>query len=195
MANISENIIPSEQTQRDVENQAIEFVDNNRTSAAMAAAATEKGLTVETSTSIKANDFALGTLGSGQTSRDIIRWAFGKSLSADAADVGDASPEIYAYNNPQDFYTDKFVAVSLKSVQEPGKPSVADVKDQIELAVTNAKKAEMLMGQLSGKTDLNAIASSFEEVSVDTITGVTFGGSSVTNMGIEPALQLSLIHI
>ena len=194
LANISENIIPSEQTQRDVENKAIEFVDNNRTSAAMATAAAAQGLTVETSQSIKANDYALGTLGSGQTSRDIIRWAFANSLSADPAEVGDVSPEIYAYNNTQDFYTDKFVAVALKSIQEPGKPSVADVKEEIEPFVINAKKAAALIGQLNGKTDLNAIASSFEEVTVDTISGVTFGGPSVTNMGIEPALQGAIFN-
>jgi len=194
LANISENIIPSEATQREVENQAIEFVDNNRTSADMATAAAAKGLTVETSQSIKANDYVLGTLGSGQTSRDIIRWAFGNSLSADPAAVGEVSPEIYAYNNAQDFYTDKYLAVSLKSIQEPGQPSVADVKEEIELAVTNAKKAEALISKISGKTDLNAIASSFEEVSIDTISGVTFGGASVTNMGVEPALQGAIFN-
>lgn len=194
IANISENIIPSEATQRDIENKAIEFVDNNRTSAAMATAAAAQGLTVETSQAIKANDYALGTLGSGQTSRDIIRWAFGNSLSADEASIGDVSPEIYAYNNAQDFYTDKYVAVALKSIQEPGKPSVADVKEEIEPFVINSKKAAALISQLNGKTDLNAIASSYEEVTVDTISGVTFGGSSVTNMGIEPALQGAIFN-
>ncbi len=194
MAYITENIIPSEATQREIENQAIEFVDANRTRAEMATAAAAKGLTVETSQPIKANDFVLGTLGSGQTSRDIIRWGFANSLSADPAEVGDVSPEIYAYNNAQDFYTDKYVAVALKSIQAPGKPSVADVKEEIEPFVINAKKAEALISKLNGKTDLNAIASSFEDVSVDTINGVTFGGSSVTNMGIEPALQGAIFN-
>jgi peptidyl-prolyl cis-trans isomerase D len=160
----------------------------------MATAAAAKGLTVETSQPIKANDYVLGTMGGGQTSRDIIRWAFANSLSADPAEVGDVSPEIYAYNNAQDFYTDKYVAVALKSVQAPGKPSVADVKEEIEPFVINTKKAATLISQLNGKTDLNAIASSFEDVTVDTISGVTFGGSSVTNMGIEPALQGAIFN-
>ncbi|MGK0364049.1 MAG: peptidyl-prolyl cis-trans isomerase D [Saprospiraceae bacterium] len=194
MAYVSQNIIPSDETQRDVENQAIEFVDANRTSAAMATAAAAKGLTVETSQSIKANDYVLGAMGGSQTSRDIIRWSFANSLSADPAEVGDVSPEIYAYNNAQDFYTDKYVAVALKSIQEPGQPSVADVKEEIEPFVINAKKAETLIGQLSGKTDLNSVASSYEDVTVDTISGVTFGSASVTNMGIEPALQGAIFN-
>ena len=194
MAYISENIVPSEKTQRDVENQAIEFVDANRTSAAMASAAAAKGLTVQTSQPLKANDFVLGTMGGSQTSRDIIRWSFGKALSADPAAVGEVSPEIYAYNNAQDFYTDKYVAVSLKSIQEPGKPSVADVKEEIEPFVINAKKAAALISQISGKTDLNAIASAYEDVDVDTVNGITFGSASVTNMGIEPALQGAIFN-
>ncbi len=194
MAYVAQNIIPSEATQADVENKAIEFVDNNRTSAAMATAAAAQGLTVETSQAIKANDYVLGTMGSGQTSRDIVRWAFGNSLSADAAELGDASPEIYAYNNAQDFYTDKFVAVSLKSIQAPGQPSVADVKEEIEPFVINAKKAAALMSQLSGKTDLNAIASSYEDVDVQTVNGVTFGGSSISNIGTEPAIQGAIFN-
>lgn len=188
-ASLSENIVPSEETQRKVENDAIEFVDANRTREAMIKAASEKGLTVETSPSLKANDFFLGTLGSGQTSRDIIRWAFGNSLTTAAPELGGASPEVYSYNNAQDFYTDKYVAVALRSIQQPGKPSVADVKDEIEPFVTNMKKAAILKERMAGKNDLNAIAASFEEVEVDTINGVTFGGQSITNIGIEPAVQ------
>lgn len=194
MAYVSENIVPSEATQRDVENKAIEFVDANRTSAAMATAATAQGLTVQTSQPLKANDFVLGNMGASQTSRDIIRWAFGNSLSADPADIGEVSPEIYAYNNAQDFYTDKYVAVALKSIQEPGEPSVADVKEEIEPFVINSKKAAALMSQIGGKTDLNAIAASFEDVDVETVDGIAFGGSSVGKMGTEPALQGAIFN-
>lgn len=189
VAYVSQNIIPSEATQSKIENEAIDFVDSNRTIEAFTKSAAEKNLDVQVSAPLKANDYFFGTLGSNQTSRDIIRWAFGNSLSTDAPEVGGVSPELYAYSNQADFYTDKYVAVALKSIQEPGVPTVADIKDQIEVNVMNAKKADMLKEKIAGKTDLNAVAASFEEVVVDTINGVAFGGSSVTNFGVEPALQ------
>lgn len=189
IAYISENIIPSEETQRDVENLAIDFVDENRSVEQMKKAAAEKGLSVEVSQPVKENDYFFGTLGSNQTSRDIVRWAFGKSMTTDVPSVGDVSPELYSYNNEQGFYTDKYVAVALKSIQAPGNPTVADVKDQIEPFVMNMKKAAMLSERVAGKTDLAAIASSFEEVSVDTIGSVTFGNPTIAKIGSEPAVQ------
>lgn len=189
VAYVSQNIIPSEATQSKVENEAIDFVDNNRTIEAFTKSAAEKNLDVQVSAPLKANDYFFGTLGSNQTSRDIVRWAFGNSLSTDAPEVGGVSPELYAYSNQADFYTDKYVAVALKSIQEPGVPTVADIKDQIEVNVMNAKKADMLKEKLAGKTDLNAIAASFEEVQADTINGVAFGGNALTNFGVEPAVQ------
>lgn len=188
-ATISENIVPSEKTQRAVENQAIELTDNNRTIEAMRKAAQEAGVKIETSPALKANDYTIGTLGSGQTSRDIILWAFGNSRNNDAPDLNDVSPEVYSYQNQQDFYTDKFVTVALKSIQEPGTPRVADMKEDIEPFVINMKKGQMLKERVAGKTDLGAIAAMFEDVKVDTVNGVTFGGPSVTNVGVEPALQ------
>lgn len=194
MAYVSEAIVPSEDTQNNVENEAIDFIDNNTTAAAMATAAAEKGLDVQTSQSLKANDYFLGTLGGGQTSRDIIRWAFGNAINVDAGEVGDVSPELYSYNNEVNFYTDKYVAVALKSVQAPGMPILANIKDELELPVMNAKKAEAIKAKIAGNTDLNAIAGQFEEVSVDTVAGATFGGSSLTNFGIEPAVQGAIFN-
>ena len=188
-AYITENIVPSEATQRAVENKAIDMTDNNRTFDKLKAAAAEAGITVETSPALKANDFTIGTLGSGQTSRDIVLWAFGNSRNNDAPDLNDVSPEVYSYQNQQEFYTDKFLIVALKSIQEPGTPRVADLKEDIEPFVINMKKGEMLRERIAGKTDLNEIARMFEEVKVDTVNGITFGGPSVTNVGVEPALQ------
>ena len=189
LATVSESVIPSDQTQRNVENRVIEFVDNNRTRSAMVKSANEQGLELQTTPPLKANDFVVGTLGSGQASRDIVRWAFGKDINLGDTEVGDVSPEFYAYNNAQEFYTDKYVVVALKGIQKPGKPGVNDVKEEIEPFVINAKKAEVLKERIGSNTDLNAIAAQFEEVQVDTVNGITFGGPSITNVGIEPAVQ------
>ncbi len=193
VAYISENIEPSEKTQDEVRSKALDFLDANPTRDDMikSAAASEE-LDVETSPALKRNDYAIGSLGSGNTSRDIVRWAFNNDPNSPNAEVGGVAPEVYAFQDTDKYYTGKYAVVALKSVQEAGIPSVANVKDDpdMELKVMNMKKGEMLMEQIGDSKDLAAIANQFG-MQVDTAKNVSFSGGFIPNLGQEPKVVAS----
>ncbi|MEM8523706.1 MAG: peptidylprolyl isomerase [Bacteroidota bacterium] len=174
---ISEPIIPSEKTQNQINQKALKFASENRNRADLVAAAEAAGMDVESSLSLTKNDYTIGALGSNQTSRDIVKWAF-------ASDANNVSPQAFSYQDEVNFYTNKYVVASLRSIQDAGMPSVANVKDEIEAQVMNEKKAMKIKEQITGK-DLNAIATQYS-TSVDTTAEVQFTAGFLPGIGNEP---------
>ncbi|MCG8326685.1 MAG: peptidylprolyl isomerase [Chitinophagales bacterium] len=178
VAYLQESIIPSETTQEDIYAAVLDFVGKNRDIEELRTAAAENAdLELETSISLKRNDFSVGTLGGGQASRDMIRWAYN-------ANVGEVSPEIYSYQDPQEYFTNKMVVAALRSKQSSGMPSVANIKDEIEDQVINVKKGEKLKSEISS-TDLAALANKYS-TKIDTANNVNFSASFVPTLGVEP---------
>lgn len=188
IAAISKPIVPSEDTQKSIYNDAHDFMANNRDLASFNARATELNKTVETSQPLKHNDFSIGTLGGGNSTRDMIRWGFNGGT-----DVGDVAPDVYSFQDPIEYFDSKYVVVALKSVQSAGTPKLAFVKEEIEPAVYNLKKGEVIKGKING-TDLGAIASNFE-TQVDTATNVTFKSAFITGIGSEPKVVAAAFNL
>ncbi len=188
IATLRQNIIPSEETISAVNNKALEFVSNNRSVNEMVTAAqADPSIIIETSPPVKGSDYILGTLGTGQTSRDIIKWA------SETASVGEVSSQVYIYQNDVDFYDEKFVIAGLRAVQPAGMPSVDFVRGDIETQVRNYKKGKMLMEQMSGK-DLSAIASTYAGT-VETATDLSFSSSAIPGAGSEPKVIASAFAV
>ena len=184
IATLRQNIIPSEETISAVNYKVLEFVSNNTSVNDMVTAAqADPSIIIETSPPIKSSDYILGTLGSGQTSRDIIKWAF------ENASVGEVSSQVYTYQNSVDFYDEKFVVAGLRAVQPAGMPSVDFVRGDIDTQVRNYKKGQMLMEEMKGK-DLNAIASTYSGT-VETATDLSFTSSAIPGAGAEPKVIAS----
>lgn len=178
-ASISETIVPSQGTQKIAYNEALDFIANNGDLSSMTKAAqTNSKLTLEMSPALKANDFSIGVLGTGQGSRDLVKWAF------ENASIGDRSTDVYEYQDPVDFYDNKYVVAGLASIQKAGSVDLANVREELLPVVTNLKKGEAVKGKVSGQA-LSAIASSYNAV-VDTITGASFGSSYLPELGAEP---------
>lgn len=177
VAYLEEAIVPLEETQENIEADVLAFIGENRDLETLRENAAARGLDMKTSTGLTRNAFSIGELGGGQASRDIVRWAFNAS-------VGEVSPELYGYQDPVDYYTNKYVVVGLRARQAAGLPSVANIKSQIEQQVINKKKAEMLAGKISG-TDLPSIAQQFG-TQVDTAQNVAFNATFVPSLGFEP---------
>lgn len=174
VAYLSRTIEPSEDTRNNEYGEALEFVGQNRTIEDLRKSVEGMdGVSVETSPSLKKNDFVLGSLGTGNSSREAIRWAF------ETAGLDEVSADIYTYDNPT-----RYVIVALKSIQEAGIPAVANIKDEIEQSVINVKKAEVIKGKISGQ-DLGAIAANFK-TEVDTTKSLNFSASFIPNLGAEP---------
>lgn len=189
IATLRQNIIPSEETISEINSKALEFVSNNTTVNAMAAAAdADPAITLQTSPPVKRNDFIVGSLGGGQTSRDIIKWAF------DNASVGEVSSQVYIYQNEIDFYDEKFVIAGLRSKQAAGMPSVDFMRDDITAQVRNYKKGQMIQEKIKGK-DLSAVAGSFPDVSVESASDINFSSAVIPNAGSEPKVIASAFAV
>lgn len=187
LAYLNQTIIPSEDTQNSMYEDVLEFVGQNRTENQLVQSVeADPNLSFESASSFEKNDFTVGTLGAGNTSRNIIRWAFGASK-------GDVSPEIYTYQDPIENYNNKYVVAVLKGVQEPGIPSTASVKDEIEPLIINQKKGEMILSKISGM-DMSTTASSYN-TQIDTALNVNFDQVTVQNLGREPKVMAAVFGL
>lgn len=175
---VSQSIVPSDETQNAVYDKVLAFIGENRDLAAMEASADkDPQLSIENVYGLKENDYAVGSLDAGGSSRNMIRWAF-------EASKGEVSGDIYSYQDPVEFYDNQYVVAALLNIQSPGLPDVASVRGEIEPLVINKKKAELIADKIAGM-DLASIASTYN-VEVDTATGVAFSQTFVTGVGSEP---------
>ena len=175
VALVTEPIVPSQETQDKIYDTALDLISTNRTSASLQEAiAKHPEIKSETTKSVKANDFMLGNFPQGQTSRDIIKWAF-------TADKDEVSPNVYTYTDKELYYNKNYVLTSLKAINPAGVMTVDAAKTTIDALVKNAKRGELLKSKITS-TDLSAIANQFS-VSIDTAANVNF------NSGFIPAIQ------
>jgi peptidyl-prolyl cis-trans isomerase D len=179
LAFLTEPIIPSEETQAALYDDALEFSGQNRTLEALKAAVEKNpSLSLETAPNLTANAYQFSTLGGDGTSRDIIRWAFEPDTK-----VGLVAPEVYVYDEPTLFYNARYVVPALKSITKAGNMSLADVKEAFAQQVTLKKKGEILAAKITSK-DLNAVASEYG-VEVDTFNNVNFNMTYLQGLGNE----------
>ena len=177
-AYVAEPIVPSKATQDDIFQKASRFIADNRDLKSMRTAAAEtEGLRVVTTPPFDHNAYELGQLGFSNETKDAICWAF-------SADTDDVSPSVYTFTDKTRYYDNKYVVIGLSAIQEAGMPAVHEIRDVLETAVINTKKADILKGKVTSTT-LDAIASQFG-VSVDTLASVTFSTPGVAGLGNEP---------
>ncbi len=184
LAYIRSVIVPSEATQNAVYEKADEIVSANRTLDALA----KSGLKLQLSPPLKINDYILGDLGGGETSREIIRWAFDEETN-----VGEVSPSIYEYQDPVEFYTNKYVIAGLKNINPAGLADAASMKSSLETIVKNQLKGKKLASQISGN-DLQAIASA-NGVEVGNVENLAFSASGTPDLGSEPKVIAAAFNL
>lgn len=168
---LSQRIEPSKQTQTAAKEKAESIVQRAKTLDALTAVASETGASLQQSPLLKANDYSLGMLGSGDDVRSIIQWAFNEKTK-----TGAVSQEIFSFRDASGGYFDtKYVIAALKSIAPKGAASVAVLKamPDAEQRVKNRKKAEVLKSKLQNQTDLAALATQWG-VKVDTVTSASF---------------------
>lgn len=182
VAYLIEPIVPSEETQDAVYDKALQFVGENRTMEQFRAAVEKNPeLSIEKAEGLTANAYQFANLGSGGTSRDIIRWAFGPETRA-----GMVAPEAFVYDEPTLFYNARYVVPALRSILKPGAATLAEVKEFFGEEVKNKKKGEILAAKLAGK-DLNTVAAEYS-LPIDTFNNVNFNMSYLQGLGNEARL-------
>jgi peptidyl-prolyl cis-trans isomerase D len=180
LAFLEQTIRPSEETQKEVYERAYAVLSENQLLEDLEATVNaDPSLTLETATSLKENDFNVGQLGVGQSSRSMVQWAFGKGK------VGKVSPEIYSFRDPVENYTNRYVLAGLEAIQEPGLPDLEFIRPEIEPLVINEKKGERISQELEGIGSLQAAAGKYS-AEVDILTGLVFANNFIPDLGNEP---------
>jgi len=174
LAIIVRNIAPSSQTYQATYTLASKFVSENQNEKKFDAAVTAQGLNKKLA-DVHENDKDIPGL---DNSRILIRAAY-------KAEVG--SLIVSSEGTPIFELGDQFVIVVLTGIQKEGIASLNMVKSSVELAVKKEKKAQELIAKMTGKTDLNQLASEMG-VSVSEAQNLNFDSSSVPGAGNEPAI-------
>lgn len=180
LAYLTAPIVPSQETQDKELDKVLALLETNKTVESLASLASDD-VKLLTAGGLKKNDFVFADLGTGQTSRDIIRWAFDSKTK-----VGNVSPVAYTYTDEVNYVDSKYVIAGLKSVDKPGLATVESLKNTIEPLVKNAKKAEIIKAKIQG-SDLENIASTFQ-TEVATADEVSFGRGFIPSAGAEPKI-------
>ena len=178
LAYITQAIIASEATQNVQLDMIMNLMETSRKIEDLEKIAVD-GVKIESAGSLKKNDFTFSDLGSNQTSRDIIKWAFD-----DNTNVGDVSSTAYTYTDDVNYVDSKYVIAGLKSINKAGLATLESIKKAIEPLVKNEKKAEKIKSKISG-TDLNAIATIFTQTT-GLAENINFGTGSLPEAGSEP---------
>ncbi len=182
-AYLTQPIEPSTETQQIVKDEALKIVQSAKSLADLQSQSGQRNLPLQASPALKANDYALGTLGTGEDAREIIRWAFDEKT-----DQGSVGQEIFSFRDPDGGYFDsKYVITALKNIIPQGPATVESLKanTRAEQEIKNRKKAEVIKGKIKNAKDLEALANEWE-VTVDTATGTTMLQTFVPNGGSEP---------
>jgi len=178
-------IEPSTETQQIIKDKALAVVQQAKTLADLQTQTSKLNVPVLNSPALKPNDYTLGTLGTGEDAREVVRWAFDKNT-----EVGAIGQEVFSFRDPNGGYFDsKYVVAGLKSIVPQGPATVATLKanPRAEQEVKSRKKAALIKSKLKNAKDLNALAGQWE-VQVDTAKGASLLQPFVPNGGSEPGV-------
>ena len=170
-------IIPTEETQNRLNDDIADLITQNRDMASMRSAASEKGYNFQSSAPLTINDYSVGSLGSDQSSRDMVKWAYESDT-----ELNEVSPTVYSYSDKVNYYDNKYVIVALKSIQSAGLYSAESMRSTLETTVANQKKANSIVGSLG--SDLAAAAEKYG-VEVKTADNVSMNASFIPGIGSE----------
>lgn len=180
VAFINKPIIPSTETQDRINEEVADLVASHPYLDDMVGIIGERDdVSFDRVSNIKVNDFTLAELESGNTSRDIVRWAFNG-----ATDANDMAPDVFTYTEPNLFYNNKYVLAGLKSIESAGLRSVDNLRDEITPLVRNEKKGGLIASQL-GSSDIDGAAAKFG-AAIESATGVAFNSRFLPGLGDEP---------
>jgi len=179
VAYINTNIIPSQETQDSIYEIASEIITSSENNEQFEENIKKLNLSSKKSMPLTANDFTFMDLGPGQTSREIIKWAFNP-----ATELGDIAPTVFTSTNKKNYYNDKYILTYLSDIYPIGIRSVDEVRADVEMLVKNNLKAKKIIDMVKS-TDLSTIASQFD-LKVESAENVQFNSKFVNNLGNEP---------
>jgi len=183
LAVIKEPIIPSTKTEEMIENQANEFMANNRTLDDLNKAIKKNSnLKKSSAYGLTINDFKLNEQISGSVAVEIIRWAHKEGK------VNEVAGQIFPVNDAKNSYTSMVVIPALVSKSEKGLASIQDpnVKLEVEQIVRNKKKADMILTKLKSVNNLESVAQYYPNAKVENAASLSYSSPFIPSIGVEP---------
>ena len=173
VAMITREIVPSNNTNRAVYNEANKFAGQNRTIDAFDAAAREQNLQVRNAQVLLMDDRMAGVA----NARSIVQWVYNEDTK-----VGAVADQVFECDG-------MFVVVALKDVYKKGYATLEQARPMIEQQVRLDKKAQVLMERanaaVKGGKDIQSIAVALN-MPVDTLDSIVFGDMNMQQFGMEP---------
>lgn len=169
---LAKAVIPSSDTRKAIQKEAVNFVSENRTIDQFNATLEKSNSVAKRKATVFENQRSLPGI---PDSRAVIRWAHQNKASK---------------NTVSDLFVlgDKFVVVVITDVHEKGTLSFEAVKEQLRPEVVREKKAAMIKEQLSfinAQITIQDIAAKMNVV-IDTLPSTTFAQQSSIQIGSEP---------
>ncbi len=183
LASVSEPIIPSTQTEDLVEAKANEFMASNRKIEDIQKAVKENPSLKKLSVSgMQINDFRLNEQVTGTVATEIIRWGHKE------AKVGEVAGQVYPLSDPNGNYVSQVLVPVLVSKSKKGLATIEDltVKQEVETAVRNKKKAELIAKKLEGASTLDAVIAKYSGAKIENANMVSYSSPFVPGIGVEP---------
>lgn len=174
LAIINRVIEPSSQTYQATYTAASKFASENQDVKKFNEAIVKQGLNKRIA-NVRENDKEIAGL---ENSRLLIRAAY--KAKTGSLILGSEGTPIFELG-------DQFVIATMTGEQKEGIAAFTTIKPRIELEVKKEKKAQQLIGKMSGKTDLNQLASELS-VTVGEAQNINFDSSSIPGVGFEPAI-------
>lgn len=189
LAYLIEPIVPSEATQDYLYDEALDFAVEHRTLEALTATVEARGdLVLEEARNLPKSGYNFGTLPSGNTAREIVRWLYDP-----ATETGDIAPSVFVIEDDVNYYNSQYVVVGLEAIHDKGLAKPASIMDVIEGPVKNKKRGEFLVSKITS-TDLDALSQQYS-VSIDTVKSVNFGIQTMKNIGDEPEVLVTALKL
>lgn len=172
IADIDMTVSPSSRTYSDIYNELNQFVSKNNSMEKISENAKEAGYNLTSGAQVTANDQLLGSI---QSSRPVIRWAFQN-------DKGSIS-EIFECG-------DKFVVAAVEGTIAEGYRPVDMVAPALKAELAAKKKGDKIAQELAAKnlTSVEAYAEAMG-ADVDSVKFVNFATRRISGVGIEPNLN------
>jgi peptidyl-prolyl cis-trans isomerase D len=180
-AYISRRIEPGKSTQQAAKDKAVALIQQAKTVTDLTTMGGQQGFLVQNSPAIKANDYTIGSLGSGDDARGLVRWAYEEKTTE-----GSVSKEVFVFRDAQGGYFDsKYVVAGLRTILPKGASKVALIKSlqEADTKVKNRKKGEYIKSKIQSN-DFAAIAAQWN-ARQDTVKSVSF----MQSQGGEPRIQ------
>ena len=168
IAFIDRNVVPSNETYKEILTQAGDFAAKNNNSEQFNQSSMDNNLSKRIADNLLESTRTISGL---ENPREMIRWAF-------EAQLGEVS-EVMEFGN-------RYVVATLTQIKEEGMQELEEVRASVELIVRNEKRTEMIINQLNGETDLNNISSDYG-VDVKTAEGITFNNNNIIGLGENAA--------